>query len=1067
MKRFLHFAVFLVGLAAVVWVGRGYVGTHQLALAITTLIGVVYVIGAWELFRFDRTTAQLRRAVTNLSGTPDSLDTWLASVPAALRQSVQLRVQGERVALPGPTLASYLVGLLVLLGMLGTFLGMVATLRGTGAALQSATDLQAIRASLAAPVMGLGFAFGTSVAGVAASAMLGLLAALCRRERQAVAQSVDLAVATTLRGYSLAHQREERVKLLTRQADMLARQADHMPAVIERLDAMMTAMAGQTKSFTEGMLAGQEQFHLRTEAAYARLAATLEQALKAGVADTAQAATGAIQPAVDATMTKLGVEAAALHERVTASVQQHLDGLSHRLEASDRTMTEAWKQALADQRGANETLTQHFGGALDGFAQTFEQRAGRLLTGMTEQLDGVSTRLSQGWTEALAQHKLGHREMAQASTQALTAAAASFDQRARDLVDKVGEAQASLVMKVGEANAALSQNVSEAHVGLTRDLTESNSALRMELAESNAALRKDLSDSNSALLTQLAGVNADLATHLTTTSTTLARDVSETNRALAGQVGESVSALGDQVTQSISGLSGEITGSVSVLTGQVTESVSALTGQVSESMSALTGQVTESYSELSGQVTGSVSALTDQVSESMSALTGQVNESYSELSGQVTGSVSELSVKVTESVSELAGQLTGSVSELTGQLTGSVSELSGQLSGSVSELSGQVTESVSVLTGQVNDSVSGLTQRVEGSMSGLTGQVKESVSALSLDVGGSVSALSDRMVDSMSALSERIAATTTELASGVNASTAELADTVGKSNTDLAQTIARSHTDLRNEFVDGDQARAQAWVASIEALATSLRDEWAQAGQTTAARQQDICDALAATAKTIASDTQTHAQATIAQIEGLVQAAAEAPKVAAEVVVEVRQKLSESMARDNAMLEERSRMLETLGSLLDAVNHASTEQRTAVDALVSTSADMLDRVGTQFTRQIEAETEKLTGIAEKVTGSAVEVSSLSESFGSAVASFSESNDKLLSQLQRIEASLDATATRSDEQLAYYVAQAREVVDLSILSQKQIVENLQRLAGAADAGKAGKGTDKADDQVDQK
>ena len=43
-------------------------------------------------------------------------------------------------------------------------------------------------------------------------------------------------------------------------------------------------------------------------------------------------------------------------------------------------------------------------------------------------------------------------------------------------------------------------------------------------------------------------------------------------------------------------------------------------------------------------------------------------------------------------------------------------------------------------------------------------------------------------------------------------------------------------------------------------------------------------------------------------------------------------------------------------------------------------------------------------------------------------------------------------TRSDEQLAYYVAQAREVVDLSLLSQKQVMEELQQLA--ARRGKAG-------------
>src|SRR3546814_12660123 len=95
--------------------------------------------------------------------------------------------------------------------MLGTFLGMVATLRGTGLALESATDLQAIRASLAAPVKGLGFAFGTSVAGVAASAMLGLLSALCRRDRLRAAQLLVARMAPALRGFSAIHQREERL----------------------------------------------------------------------------------------------------------------------------------------------------------------------------------------------------------------------------------------------------------------------------------------------------------------------------------------------------------------------------------------------------------------------------------------------------------------------------------------------------------------------------------------------------------------------------------------------------------------------------------------------------------------------------------------------------------------------------------------------------------------------------------------------------------------------------------------------------------------------------------------
>jgi hypothetical protein len=50
----------------------------------------------------------------------------------------------------------------------------------------------------------------------------------------------------------------------------------------------------------------------------------------------------------------------------------------------------------------------------------------------------------------------------------------------------------------------------------------------------------------------------------------------------------------------------------------------------------------------------------------------------------------------------------------------------------------------------------------------------------------------------------------------------------------------------------------------------------------------------------------------------------------------------------------------------------------------------------------------------------------------------------MAQLQRIESALGHSMARSDEQLAYYVAQAREIIDLTLGSQKQIVEDLQQL-----------------------
>jgi hypothetical protein len=229
----------------------------------------------------------------------------------------------------------------------------------------------------------------------------------------------------------------------------------------------------------------------------------------------------------------------------------------------------------------------------------------------------------------------------------------------------------------------------------------------------------------------------------------------------------------------------------------------------------------------------------------------------------------------------------------------------------------------------------------------------------------------------------------------------------------LQDAARQSHTALQAALEARDEQRLAAWTDALGAMGAKLSQAWEQAGADTASRQQEICDALAQTARDISAQTQAHANATIGEISRLVQAASEAPKAAAEVVAELRQKLSDSMVRDTAMLDERARLLGTLETLLDAVNHASTEQRTAVDALVVTSADLLERVGVRFTDRVEAETGKLGAVAAQVTGSAVEVASLGEAFGAAVQLFGESNDKLAAQLQRIEAALDKSLTRSD------------------------------------------------------
>ena len=71
------------------------------------------------------------------------------------------------------------------------------------------------------------------------------------------------------------------------------------------------------------------------------------------------------------------------------------------------------------------------------------------------------------------------------------------------------------------------------------------------------------------------------------------------------------------------------------------------------------------------------------------------------------------------------------------------------------------------------------------------------------------------------------------------------------------------------------------------------------------------------------------------RITRLLQTASEVPQAAAGVITELRQEMSRVAERDNLALQERSALLEQLGTLLQAVNQASGEQRAAIEALSS------------------------------------------------------------------------------------------------------------------------------------
>ena len=370
--RALTLGAFVTGLAVVLWVASGFIGTSAFALGMTLLIAAVYLAGAWELRRFAQTTAGLNTALDQIPQPLPALADWLPRVPAPLRNAVRQRIEAERSAFPGLALTPYLIGLLVMLGMLGTFLGMVVTFKGAVFALEGSADLNAIRAALAAPIKGLGLSFGTSVAGVATSAMLGLMATLVRRERTLALRRLDALLGTSFFAFTPAHQRQQSFEALQRQADAMPAAAQHLQTLIERMEQ-------RSQQLDEQLLARQEHFQREAVAAYTQLAQSVEQSLRDSLAASTRAATESLQPMVQQAMAGIAAESTRLHEGVSAAVQAQLAGLSAQFGATTATVADTWTRALAQHEQGGQQLLQGLSQSLAAFNSGFEERSAQLL----------------------------------------------------------------------------------------------------------------------------------------------------------------------------------------------------------------------------------------------------------------------------------------------------------------------------------------------------------------------------------------------------------------------------------------------------------------------------------------------------------------------------------------------------------------------------------------------------------------------------------------------------------------------------------------------------------------
>jgi ElaB/YqjD/DUF883 family membrane-anchored ribosome-binding protein len=242
-----------------------------------------------------------------------------------------------------------------------------------------------------------------------------------------------------------------------------------------------------------------------------------------------------------------------------------------------------------------------------------------------------------------------------------------------------------------------------------------------------------------------------------------------------------------------------------------------------------------------------------------------------------------------------------------------------------------------------------------------------------------------------------------------------------------SEELARSRITTEASWTTQHRERMDQLINMLRTELGSLREEESLRGDAAVERLSEL-------QTTVTGHLATLGTALEDPIARLIHTASEAPRAAAEVIGNLRKEISNSVARDNELLQERTRIMGTLNSLL-----------AAIDALVASSAVALDHAGSQFAEKVGVEAAKLSDIADNVTSSAIEVSTLSETLSFAMRSFNEANETLIANLKRIEGALDKSMARSDDQLAYYVAQAREIIDLSIMSQKNIVDEMRHLS----------------------
>ena len=517
-----------IGLWIVARTLAGYVGHDNVASLIVFAIGAALVMGLWELIVRQVRASALERELRALPARPQ--ESTLDGASPLLGGLLRARLEHAPMPSLGENTAPFLTGLLVMLGLLGTLLGLFQTVSGAGHALTTSNDVDALRHSLNAPIEGLTRSFGCSAAGISASAMLGLALALVRRRENRMLRGVYTYATGPLRVQSPVRRQARALEQLVSQGQALPDATGALEGVSSKLghlagelvELQQTALKSQQRAFSELLTALRGEVVKAAadagEAVLTKVSPLMEQ-LSQRSSDTLTSQAEALNQLARQLKDELTrdelrrrEESAQALERMRTQLDEaektraaaHAEELSKlsalatqaqsTAEARERDLTERWTELLTrldQQREAARDSERERLQSVDtqlGSVQARESERLRELDALAQRVGTELTRLTAALgtqVEQRTQAEAQHDARSERTLSQLTAAAAALEQ-------SLGQQGASLTQLTEQLPPLFQQSASASQQVAERALTELAKVTEQRLAQVSDLLTTEI-----------------------------------------------------------------------------------------------------------------------------------------------------------------------------------------------------------------------------------------------------------------------------------------------------------------------------------------------------------------------------------------------------------------------------------------------------------------------------------------------------------------------------------------------------------------------------------------------